>query len=113
MDLRQLECFVAVVEEASFTAAARRLGLSQPQVSSMVRQLERSVDCTLLARRYPPVTPTPAGATVLEHARAVGAAVRNLGVALDDHRGSASRTVRVGAATTRRRRCSTRRSTRC
>ena len=99
MDLRQLECFVAVVEERSFTVAARRLGLSQPTVSGTVKQLERSVGCTLLARRYPPVTVTAAGAVVLEHARVICASVRNLNSALDDLHTVASRTLRVGVFT--------------
>lgn len=96
VDLRQLECFVALIEEASFTVAARRLGLSQPTVSSTVKQLERGVGFELLARRYPPVTLTPAGTVVVEHARAICATVRNLSSALDDLRATQSRTFRVG-----------------
>ena len=41
MELRQLEYFVAVSEEASFTKAAARLHVAQPGVSAQVRQLER------------------------------------------------------------------------
>jgi hypothetical protein len=38
MELRQLEYFVAVAEEASFTRAARRVHISQSGVSAQIRQ---------------------------------------------------------------------------
>src|SRR5665648_185779 len=43
MELRQLEYFVAVTEESSFTKAAARLNVAQPGVSAQLRQLEREL----------------------------------------------------------------------
>ena len=40
MNLRSLQIFTAAYEEKSISGAARRLGLSQPQVSHAVRGLE-------------------------------------------------------------------------
>ena len=40
MKLKTLWIFTAVYEEKSITGAARRLGLTQPQVSLAVRELE-------------------------------------------------------------------------
>ncbi|WP_345713140.1 LysR family transcriptional regulator, partial [Kineococcus glutinatus] len=62
MELRQLEYFVAVVEEASFTRAAERVHISQPGVSAQVRQLERELGQELVDRSRRGAAPTAAGA---------------------------------------------------
>lgn len=79
MHLRQLECFVAVVDEGSFTRAARRLGISQPSLSQHIRTLEAEVDGSLFNRLPRGATLTPAGRTLLPEARiAVRAVERGL-----------------------------------
>ncbi|WLW49910.1 LysR family transcriptional regulator [Streptomyces sp. YU58] len=75
MELRQLQYFVAVVEEASFTRAAARLHLAQPGVSAQIRQLERELGQPLLDRSGRSVRVTEVGAAVLPFARAALAAV--------------------------------------
>jgi DNA-binding transcriptional LysR family regulator len=70
MNLRQLECFVAAVDEGSFTRAARRLGIAQPSLSGHIRKLEEEVGGQLLARLPRGVTPTAAGRALLPEARA-------------------------------------------
>jgi len=42
MELHQLRCFAAAVEEGGFKRATARLGLTQPALSYQVKQLERS-----------------------------------------------------------------------
>ncbi|WP_219414424.1 LysR family transcriptional regulator [Pseudonocardia nigra] len=70
--LRQLEYFVAVVEEGSVTAAARRLHVSPGGVSLAISELESSLKVQLtLRRRAKGVTVTPAGRWAVEQARAV------------------------------------------
>ncbi len=56
-----IEVFVATVEEASISAAARRLGASPATVSQQLTNLETAIGTTLLDRSSRPVTPTPAG----------------------------------------------------
>jgi DNA-binding transcriptional LysR family regulator len=48
---RQLEVFVAVVDEGSFASGAERLAISQPAISNHIRALESQVGCQLLDRR--------------------------------------------------------------
>jgi DNA-binding transcriptional LysR family regulator len=43
MELRQLEAFLAVVREGSFTQAAESLNLTQPSLSARIQQLEQSL----------------------------------------------------------------------
>lgn len=50
MDLRQIKCFVALVEEGSITGAARRLNVVQPAVSMSLRKLEDEFGVVLFDR---------------------------------------------------------------
>jgi DNA-binding transcriptional LysR family regulator len=70
VSLRQLEYFVAVVDEGSFTTAAARLHVSQPGLSHQIQALERQLGGPLLERLPRGVRLTPAGRTALPHARA-------------------------------------------
>jgi DNA-binding transcriptional LysR family regulator len=85
-DLRELRYFVGVAEELSFTRAARRLHVSQPSLSVAMRQLEARLGVTLLNRTTRRVTLTPAGETLLAHARRVLEASSSLERAMAAHR---------------------------
>ncbi len=69
--LLQLTSFVTVVDEGGFTAAGRRLGLSQPAVSRAVASLEKELGLPLLIRTRDAPALTDAGALALAHAREV------------------------------------------
>lgn len=61
MDLRQLEQFVAVYEEGSFSRAARREHCTQPGLSVQIRNLEGQLGVELFTRSARGVAPTVAG----------------------------------------------------
>src|SRR5215217_7944150 len=84
MDLRQLEYFVAVAEEASFTRAAERVHISQSGVSAQVKQLERELGAELIDRTSRAATLTPAGKAALEPARAALASAGAVRRAVDE-----------------------------
>lgn len=97
VELRQLEHFIAVAEELSFTRAARRLHVVQSGVSAAIRSLERELGCALFERTSQQVRLTGAGAALLPEARttlnAAQAAQDAVRAAQDTLRG----TVNVGA----------------
>lgn len=69
MDLFQLETFLAVAEERSFSRAATRLHRTQPAVSQVVAKLEAELGETLLDRSSRDGTLTDAGRVLLEYAQ--------------------------------------------
>ena len=84
MELRQLEYFVAVAEEANFTRAAARVHISQSGVSAQVRQLERELGADLIDRSTRTASLTDAGAAALAPARAALAAAASVRQAVDE-----------------------------
>jgi len=96
MELRQLEYFVAVVEEGGFTRAAERVLVAQSGVSAQVRRLERELGVELLDRSRRGVTLTEAGAAVLPHARAALAGARGVRTAVEELTGLLRGHVRIG-----------------
>jgi DNA-binding transcriptional LysR family regulator len=73
--LLQLNAFLAEADTGGFTAASRRLGLSQPSVSRAVATLEKELGLRLLVRSRDGLSLTEAGSLALTHARE---AVRHL-----------------------------------
>jgi DNA-binding transcriptional LysR family regulator len=71
MELRHLRYFIAVAEALSFSKAATRLRLSQPSLSTQVRDLEQELHVKLLDRDRSNVSLTDAGTVFLREARSV------------------------------------------
>ena len=72
--LDDLQAFIAVARERSFTKAAAKLGVSQSALSHTIRALEERMNLRLLTRTTRSVSPTTAGERVL----------RNIGARLDE-----------------------------
>ena len=68
MELNQLETFLAVAEEKSFSRAAVRLHRTQPGVSQVIRKLEASVGETLFDRAARDGSLTAAGVLLRDYA---------------------------------------------
>lgn len=69
MDFRSLEAFVAVAEEESFSLAAKRLGLSQPTMTSRIQHLEETLGFSLFHRSTRSLELTALGRSFLTDAR--------------------------------------------
>lgn len=79
--LRELECFLAVAEEMSFTRAAERLRLAQPPLSRHIRGLEEKLGVALFERSRRHVALTPAGIAFRIEARDILPRLRRAGEA--------------------------------
>jgi DNA-binding transcriptional LysR family regulator len=96
MELHQLEYFVAVAEESSFTRAAARVHVAQPGVSAQVRRLEAELGQQLLDRSGRSVRLTEVGRAMLPFARAALDAVANARLTVDQLAGLVHGQVAVG-----------------
>ena len=96
-ELADLNAFVAVAEERSFTRAAAKLGTSQSALSFTIRRLEERLGVRLLSRTTRSVAPTEAGERLL---RTLGPALDKIGTelaALSELRERPAGTIRITA----------------
>lgn len=68
MEFKQLQSFVAVVKYNSFTTAAEKLFISQPSISSHIRQIEDELQTRLILRTTKSIEVTPKGQELYEYA---------------------------------------------
>lgn len=69
MDLKQLRYFVTVAEEGTISAAAKKLYMSQPPLSTQMKQLESELGCPLFERGQKHIRLTSAGKLLFERAQ--------------------------------------------
>jgi DNA-binding transcriptional LysR family regulator len=78
LDWNQLKAFLETAETGSLSAAARKLGLTQPTLSRQVAAIEQRMGVTLFERVGKAMALTPTGLDLLEHARAMGTSAEAL-----------------------------------
>jgi len=71
LDLTTLRLFVTVCDTGNMSRAAEKANMVASAVSKRLAQLEDTVGTALLLRKRHGVAPTPAGETLLEHARSM------------------------------------------
>lgn len=100
MNLNQLRVFAAIAAEGTFTAAARRLNVSQPAVSKQLGELEGAVGMALVDRLPRGVHLTEAGLVLVAHAERIFSAEAAAEADLAALAGLSRGRLRVGASTT-------------
>jgi DNA-binding transcriptional LysR family regulator len=98
-DLADLDAFAAVARARSFRRAAELRGVSPSGLSEAVRRLEERLGVPLLLRTTRSVTPTEAGARLLDRLAPALGEVRSALEALGDFRGGATGTLRLNVPT--------------
>jgi DNA-binding transcriptional LysR family regulator len=99
LNLDRLRTLLAVADSGSFVAAAQQLALAPPTVTSHIAELEARLSTPLLRRGRPAVTPTPAGALLIDHARRLLAQADDMVDALQRHVAGQAGRLRLGAST--------------
>ncbi len=94
-DLTDLSLFRHVVEAGSITHGAERAHLALAAASTRIRNMEKSLGAPLLLRTRAGVTPTPAGRTLLQHARTLLAQAEKLKEDLGSYTGGLAGQIRI------------------
>jgi len=94
-DLVDLNLFRHIVEAGSITHGAERAHLALAAASTRVRNMEEALGASLLVRGRQGVTPTQAGRTLLQHARAILRQAESLREDLGAYAGGAAGQIRV------------------
>jgi DNA-binding transcriptional LysR family regulator len=97
MELSQLEFFLKVIEEGSFSKAAERVYRTQPAVSIAIKRLEEEIGAPLFDRSQKTPTLTEAGQVLLDYAKRMMSLRDQAYAAITELRTLQSGRVRIGA----------------
>ena len=98
LDWALVQAFLVVAEEGSLSAAARRLGASQPTLGRQVRAAEAALGLTLFQRHPRGFALTEAGVALVPPARAMAEAMRQIALYAAGHEVGMAGTVRITAS---------------
>lgn len=97
MKLRQLEAFRAVVRNGTTAAAAHELGVSQPNVSNLVRHMEDQIGIELFARQSGRLIPTAEAERIYQDLEPVFSMLKGVEQRISDLRDSSAGSLRIVA----------------
>ena len=97
-DWNRMRALLATAETGSLSAAARKLGLTQPTVGRQVAALEQELGLALFERTARSMTLTDAGRDLLGDARAMGDAASRIALLAHGRAQSLDGTVRITAS---------------
>ena len=99
MDIKELEAFVYVVENCSFSRAAELLPLTQPTISSHISALERKLGIKLVVRTTKETYPSDAGKLLYRYAKEILQVRENAAAALKSFSQEMRGTITLAAST--------------
>ncbi|TDL66226.1 LysR family transcriptional regulator [Neobacillus sp. YX16] len=96
MDIKHLQYFIEVANFNSFSRAADHLFITQPTISKMIKNLETELGVALFDRSRKQLILTDAGRIILEQAKLIDKAFKNLETELDNLTGLKKGHIRIG-----------------
>jgi len=97
-DWNRAKSFLVAVEEGSYSAAAKALGVSQPTIGRQIGELEQELKVALFERAGRSLVLTPQGRQLVRHVKAMADAAGQLSLASSGHAQSLSGTVRLSVS---------------
>jgi len=98
LTLRQLQALLAIADAGSIGAAARELGVTQPVLSRILAQLERSAGVSLVRRGARGTVLTPSGMSLAARARTIAAELKRCEEDLQLMRGETGGLISIAAS---------------
>jgi DNA-binding transcriptional LysR family regulator len=98
MTLHQLKVFTTVAKIKSFTQAAERLGVRQPSVSLVIKDLEQDLQVRLFEKLGHKINLTAAGELLMEDAEAILSKAEGLKEKMDELKGLRKGRISIGAS---------------
>ena len=98
LDPNNINTFLAVNKEQSFTRAAEKLHITQPAVSKRIANLEEILDCILFDRIGKEVKLTASGQLFLKHAEQLSTAFNNCHTELENFNHTVAGTLNIGVS---------------
>lgn len=99
-DWNQARAFLVTAEEGSLSAAAKKLGLAQPTLGRQVSALEQEFGVALFQRVGRGIELTPAGMSLLDHAREMGDAANRFSITASSQSEAVEGSVCISASET-------------
>lgn len=99
MDFRQLESFIAIAKNKSFSKAAKELYLTQPTISNHIQTLEKEIGTSLLNRANRDITLTKAGEIFYDYANKIINLKKNAQYNMGEFVGKIEGTIEISAST--------------
>jgi DNA-binding transcriptional LysR family regulator len=98
LDWTLLRAFLATIDTGSLSAAAIRIGATQPTLSRQIKELETAIGTPLFRRSVKGLEPTEAGLSLIDDARDMGRAAEALALKAQGKAETLSGTVRLTAS---------------
>lgn len=101
MNEKHMQYVLTVLKEGSFTGAARKLYVSQPSLSQIIKAAEANLGAPIFNRNTDPITLTPAGALYVKAAKQISTISTNLAKQVEELSNEEFGKIRLGISVQR------------